>query len=324
MATADTQFQQALKQLCGASLRCHESLIKHSRWRIGGLADFFVEPASVAEIAAIVKLCNNSQVPLIVIGEGSNLLFDDQGVRGIVLKIGNKLSAVSINDKIVHAQAGIWIPHLALLTARKKLRGLEHTIGIPGTLGGLVLMNGGSQRQAIGSHIKTVQIVTADGCLAEWTAAECQFSYRHSSLQGSDHIIVAAQLCLDKGNYKESRKLMLEDLRQRRKKFPLKLPNCGSVFLSSEEMHKVIGPPGKVIEDAGLKGFSIGGAQVSPCHANFIVNTGGATSGDVVRLIEYVRSLVFERYHYHLETEVRYVAPDGVQMPVGKISENSG
>ena len=202
---------------------------------------------------------------------------------------------------------------------RAGLAGLEHTIGIPGTIGGLVLMNGGSQRKGIGENVGRVKVVNRQGMILDLTREECAFSYRKSALQGTGTVVVGVELECERQDPRQIRRMMLEDLRERRRKFPRKEPNCGSVFLSTSEMHATVGPPGKIIEDAALKGYRIGGAEVSHQHANFIVNRGGASSRDVLAVIAYIRQVVNNRIGFDLCCEVRYVSPEGVTMPAHQV-----
>ena len=290
-------------------------LADHNSWQIGGPADLLVEPETIAQVARVVSFARLHDIPLMVIGQGTNLLFDDSGLRGIVLKIGESLSRVEIAGNRIVAEAGAWVPGLARKAMLVGLAGLEHTIGIPGTLGGLVLMNGGSQRKGIGENVRRVWVVDPDGKQLELSREECAFEYRKSALQGTGAVVVKAELECERQPSQRIRKMMLEDLRERRRKFPRKQPNCGSVFLSTSEMHASVGPPGKVIEDAGLKGARIGKAEVSHQHANFIVNLGGATSEEVLSLIAYIRDVVHERIGFELCCEVRYVSPVGDIIP---------
>ena len=290
-------------------------LADHNSWQIGGPADLLVEPETIAQVARVVSFARLHDIPLMVIGQGTNLLFDDSGLRGIVLKIGESLSRVEIAGNRIVAEAGAWVPGLARKAMLVGLAGLEHTIGIPGTLGGLVLMNGGSQRKGIGENVRRVWVVDPDGKQLELSREECAFEYRKSALQGTGAVVVKAELECERQPSQRIRKMMLEDLRERRRKFPRKQPNCGSVFLSTSEMHASVGPPGKVIEDAGLKGARIGKAEVSHQHANFIVNLGGATSEEVLSLIAYIRDVVHERIGFDLCCEVRYVSPIGDIIP---------
>lgn len=296
-------------------------LAEHNSWHIGGPADLLIEAESPQQVATVVRFARTKQIPLVVIGQGTNLLFDDAGVRGIVLKIGAQMAQITINGQQIIAEGGVWVPQLARLTMRAGLSGLEHCVGIPGTVGGLVIMNGGSQRKGIGENIKKVWVVTADGEEQVLSHVDCAFSYRKSALQGTGAVVVKAELECPIGDIREIRREMVSDLRERRQKFPRKQPNCGSVFLSTSEMHASVGPPGKVIEDAGLKGTRIGAAEISRQHANFIVNLGGASSADVLALIKLIREKIRSDIGFDLDCEVRYVSPDGQISPAHKQAE---
>ena len=290
-------------------------LCEHNSWKIGGPADLLIEPENTEQVAGIVRFAREEQIPLVVIGQGTNLLFDDAGVRGIVMKIGAQMADIQIDGQTILAGGGAWVPQLTRLSMRAGLTGLEHCIGIPGTVGGLVIMNGGSQRKGIGENIKRVWVVTAEGEEAVLSQADCAFAYRQSALQGTGAVVVKAELECPTGDIAEIRREMVCDLRNRRQKFPRKQPNCGSVFLSTAEMHASVGPPGKIIEEAGLKGCRIGAAEVSEQHANFIVNLGGATSADVLALIKQIRAKIRSEIGFELDCEVRYVSPDGQIVP---------
>jgi UDP-N-acetylmuramate dehydrogenase len=293
----------------------NEDLSRHNSWKIGGTADLFIEPDNAEQVAKILRFVFVNDVPLVVIGQGTNLLFDDAGLRGVVLKIGSQMAGIQITGEGIVAEGGTWVPQLERQSMRAGLSGLEHCIGIPGTVGGLVMMNGGSQRKGIGDNVINVTIVDKTGQLQQLTQAECDFSYRHSALQGTGCVVVSVELNCPAGDVNKIRQEMISDLRNRRHKFPRKLPNCGSVFLSTAEMHATVGPPGKIIEDAGLKGIRIGQAEISPQHANFIVNLGGASSQDVLLLIAHIRKIIKEKHSFNLECEVRYVTPQGDIQP---------
>ena len=303
-----------LSSLDIGQLLWNEPLSRHSSWRIGGPADLLVEPSSLAQISTLCRYLHKQRLPLVVIGQGTNLLFDDAGVRGVVLKLGAALSQVQLEGTKIIADAGAWVPRLARMTMRAGLGGLEHCIGIPGTLGGLVLMNGGSQRRSIGENIRRVWLVGPEGDLQVLAPADCAFGYRHSNLAGRG-VVVRAELECPPGDPAAIRQAMLFDLRERRRKFPRKIPNCGSVFLSTAEMHASVGPPGKIIEEAGLKGARIGGAEVSRLHANFILNKGGATAAEVLELIALVRMRVRQKIDFDLRCEARFVRFDGRIIP---------
>jgi UDP-N-acetylmuramate dehydrogenase len=264
-------------------------------------------------------LTSEWRVPVVVIGHGTNLLFDDEGVRGVVVKIGKLMSRCDVEATRVTAEAGAWVPQVARAAAKAGLTGLEHTIGIPGTLGGLVAMNGGSQRQSIGDVVETVHALDQQGRLCRLTGRDCRFSYRSSVFQELPWVVAKVEMRCDPGNGREIRREMLAVLRDRNKKFPRKEPNCGSVFAGDPRMYDRFGPPGRVIEEAGLKGYRIGDAQVSPHHANFIVNVGRATSRDVLDLIRFVRETVHRRTGIRMRCEVRYVNGSGRVGPAHEV-----
>ncbi len=293
-----------------------EPLKKHCTWKIGGPADALVEPETIEQLKMLRQYLYDNQIASITIGEGSNLLFDDRGFRGVVIKIGRMFSAIEIEKNIVRVQTGASASRLARKCGLAGLSGIEHIVGIPGTLGGLIAMNGGSLRKNIGDVVRSVEAINIKGQTRIFDRAECEFAYRKSVFQDSSWIIVRAVLELQKENPKAVHARMLECLRQRRTKFPRRLPNCGSVFLSTSKMYETIGPPGRVIEEAGLKGLSVGAAQVSQKHANFIINTGGATSQDVCRLVKKIRETVHQKTGAWLKCEVRKISPFGQIHPL--------
>ena len=289
-----------------------EPLRNHSTWRIGGPADVLVEPSSWEQVALVLQHTHEHGIPAVVIGKGSNLLFDDRGLRGVVIKIGRRLSRLTIAGTIIQAQSGISAPRLARAVGLAGLRGLEHVVGIPGTLGGLVFMNGGSLRRAIGDAIVEVRTMDRQGNTRTLRRQECHFAYRHSRFQEESCVIMEATMALVQGQRDAIAAEMLAILRERRQKFPMTLPNCGSVFTNDPQVCASLGPPGKIIESAGLKGAFVGDAVVSARHANFIVNRANAKAEDVLSLIELVRERVIRQTGVTLECEVRFVESTGV------------
>ena len=287
------------------------------RWRIGGPADAVVDPVSVSMVQSVVRLLADSGVPWRVIGEGSNLLFDSVGYRGVLVRIGPALSRYRGDPEtgVVECEAGLWVPWFALKTLRLGLAGCVHAIGIPGMLGGLIAMNGGSQRHGIGDQIETVTVVDGTGALSEVAQAACGFAYRRSVFQGSGAIIVAARFRYERGDAAALRREAIEIMMSRKRKFPKNLPNCGSVFVSDPALYATLGPPGAAIEAVGLKGVRHGGARLSPLHANFIVNEGGASSEDVLALLGLARRKVFDRTGIAMRSEVLHLRPDGALVP---------
>jgi UDP-N-acetylmuramate dehydrogenase len=309
---------ERLARLDIGGIRFDAPLREQGWWKIGGPADLLVEPGTIDQVQNLVKALRQFELPYVVIGDGSNILFDDAGLRGVVVKIGRRMSGSTIEGQTVMAEAGIFVPWLIRSLGRAGLSGLEHAIGVPGTLGGLILMNGGSRQQGIGSHVEGVWAVGKAGELKEYDQSACCFTYRGSSLQHSGEIVVRAKLRLSAGNPGTICREMLAIMRLRRSKFPLKQPNCGSVFLSDPAMYETVGPPGKVIEDCGFKGLRIGDAMIPHLHANFIVNLGQARSADVLAIIRRVRKGVLERTGFELLCEVRYLSTKGQLLPAHK------
>lgn len=306
-------LKRDLSKRYGKAVRFNVSLAEISRWRIGGLADAVITPRNVEELAELRAWLYSNNLPSVVIGATSNLLFADEGLRAIAIQIGGScLSNILIEDRRVIAQSGIWVPGLARKVMRAGLSGLEHACGIPGTLGGLVYMNGGSQRKGIGDHIEYVGSIDEQGRTTVRSFRQCEFAYRSSIFQRLNEVIVDVGLVLDRADDKrEVRSNMLKIMRGRRKKFPQKLPNCGSVFVSNPSMYEMVGPPGRAIEGCELKGLSYGKAQVSNMHANFIVNNGDAKAGDVLYLIRMIGKKVMEKTGFIMEVEAKFVSPEG-------------
>ncbi len=283
-----------------------------SRWKIGGTADVVVTPRSTNELAALRAWIHQRGLPSVVIGATSNLLFADEGLNAIMIRITSTFGRVGIIGSEIIAEPGAWVPGLSRLAMTAGLSGLEHTCGIPGTLGGLICMNGGSQRKGIGDVVKNVTSVTESGRIVERTRSECEFAYRASVFQKNNEVICEAKLHLEEAVDKRlCRQSMLKILKDRRSKFPQKLPNCGSVFVSNPEMYAEYGPPGKIIEQSGFKGYRIGDAMVSQQHANFIVNIGNAKASEIITLISEIKHKVFQDTGYLMVVEARYVNSNG-------------
>lgn len=305
------ELVDTLKSICGDGVHLNVDLSSHSLWKIGGYADCLLEPSSILELSKIIELFNSVDIPYIVFGSTSNLLFSDAGIRVPCIHIGARMSNVVLSKDLVHVQAGAWVPLLARNIMQAGLTGAEHICGIPGTIGGLICMNGGSQRQCIGDSILEVTSIDPYGNLIIRDNKSCKFSYRESIYKNNKEIITSVKLRFNKGNKADIRSKMLSILSERRQKFPKNLPNCGSVFKSNPEMYSNIGPPGKIIEELGFKGILRGGARVSNLHSNFIINENSATAEDVISLINEIKDTVYNKTGYTMEVEARYINEEG-------------
>ncbi len=300
----------------GLPVQRDEPMSGHTTWRIGGPADAYILPDTFEQLRRAIQETRKAGLPHVVIGRGSNLLFADEGFRGVVLKVGRPLSQIEVVGNQMVSEAGALTCRAALAACRNRLAGLEHIVGIPGTMGGLIAMNGGSQRQSIGDAVEWVEGCDEEGRPFRLDREACQFSYRDSRfLRERGRVVFRCALSLPQGDRTTIRRAMLDDLKERRKKFPLHLPNCGSVFKSSPSLFTLAGPPGKIIEDCGFKGRRAGDAVVSSLHANFITNMGQAKAADVLELIRQIRLAVHQRWGVWMEAEVKYVLPQGGVVP---------
>lgn len=312
-----------LGTLCPGGVVRDVDLSAISQWRIGGRADLMLHPSSTSEVEALMVWFDNRGIRPVVIGLTSNLLFDDAGLRVPCIQIGGRMAQIGIDGTRVQVQAGAWVPGLARILMRAGLGGAEHICGIPGTLGGLICMNGGSQRKGIGGAVLQVESVAVHGQTHKRNAADCGFAYRQSIFQANGEIVTSATLHFAPRSCAEIRAEMRAILADRRRKFPRKQPNCGSVFKSNPAMYAEIGPPGAAIEKLGFKGQRLGGALVSPRHANFIVNTGGATAHDVLTLIAQIGDTVLAATGYRMEAEACFVRADGTIQPADTVLTGS-
>lgn len=282
-------------------IKKNELLKNHTSFKIGGPADEFCQVSETEDIQKLLEYAKEKGIPCTVIGNGSNLLVSDKGVKGLVIKIAKGFDDVEVIGEKIIAKAGILLSKLANIAADNELSGLEEVSGIPGTLGGAIYMNAG----AYGGEMKNVVervVYLSDGEIKTAEKDQLDFGYRHSRFSGGSDIILSAELVLKKDDISEIRSKM-EDYKERRcSKQPLSMPSAGSTFKRPEGYFA-----GKLIEDAGLKGFSIGGAQVSEKHSGFVVNTGDATAKDVLDLICHIQNTVYDKFNVKLETEVKMV-----------------
>jgi UDP-N-acetylmuramate dehydrogenase len=315
-------LKSELARVSGSAVRIDAPLSAYSRWRIGGKADFVVEANSGPGVQACMAWLKANDIPVIIIGDGSNILFDDAGFRGVVVRIGREMGHFSISGARAFVEAGVFVPRFVRAVGAAGLSGIEHAIGIPGTMGGLIVMNGGSQRRGIGENLVSVRGCSMSGEPFELTQAECQFRYRGSVLQDSAAVVLDAVFAFTPGGDPvKIRREMMAIARERRRKFPHRYPNCGSVFVSNPAMYETVGPPGRAIEQVGLKGTWAGEAQISELHANFIVNRGRASSKDVLSLIKLARDKVHERTGFWMDCEVRHIGADGAIRPAHIVAD---
>ena len=277
-------------------------LSEYTTWSIGGPAAA-VTVNTEEELTAILGSINENSLPWAILGKGSNTLAPTEGWHGVVILLGGELAGFSFNGNVLTAGGGAHLPSMSGAACSLGLSGLVFSVGIPGTAGGAVFMNAGAYGSSISELVEEIRVLHPSGSIEYLTAEDCGFGYRTSRFQKDDSIILKVVLKLsDEPVCRDDLRRDARDiLRLRREKFPLHAPNAGSVFRRPDKGP----PPGKLIEDSGLKGFRLGGAMVSPTHANFIENAGGATSSDVLQLIELVASRVREATGITLKREIR-------------------
>ena len=284
-----------------------ESLSHYTNTKTGGPADYVAFPKSISETKALITYANDQHLPLTVIGNASNLIVKDGGIRGLTI-ILTRMNQIHASENKVVAEAGAAIIATTKVACGASLTGLEFAAGIPGSVGGAIFMNAGAYGGEMSEVDETVTVLTPTGQLKTLDHAELDFGYRHSSIQDYDDIVVSVTFGLKAGNQTKIQARMDELNTLRAAKQPLEWPSCGSVFKRPTGYFT-----GKLIHDAGLQGHKIGGAEVSKKHAGFIINVDHATATDYMDMIHYVQKVVFERFGVHLQTEVRIIGEDVVQ-----------
>lgn len=295
------EFLKELK-LCAKNVTEKESMKQHTSFKIGGDADFMVFAENAEEIRAVIGVCEKHGVKYTVLGNGSNVLVSDRGIEGVVIKIAEGMSEVRIADNKILAKTGVLLSTLSRKAAEAGLSGLEFAAGIPGTLGGALFMNAGAYGGELKDVCTKVTYMNKNGEIIEIPGEEAGFGYRKSIFSGGEYVILGAELILQQGNKEEIFGKMAELNARRREKQPLNLPSAGSTFKRPEGYFA-----GQLIEETGLKGFRVGGAEVSEKHSGFVVNVGNAAAEDVKQLIKNVQERVFERFGVMLEPEVRFI-----------------
>lgn len=298
-------FYHDLADAVGAEyIRRNEPMALHTTFRIGGPADYFVVPEDEAALARGIALCQAAGMSYFITGNGSNLLVGDGGYRGVIFNICRTMDTLSVeeheNCAIVTAGAGMMIAALAKEVSRRGYTGFEYATGIPGTLGGAVTMNAGAYGGEIRDAIRWADLMDAGGQVLRLDCAALDLDYRHSIVMEKQYIVLKACFRFEKGNQAEIDEKVAGLSQARREKQPLEYPSAGSTFKRPEGYFA-----GKLIQDCGLKGYKIGGAQVSEKHSGFVINAGNATAKDVLALIRHVQQSVQERFHVTIEPEVR-------------------
>ena len=280
----------------------NEPMSRHTTFRIGGPADLFLLPNTVEEIKKIREICIQEQESYFILGNGSNLLVSDSGFRGVIIQTYRNLAQIQVEEDCIRAQAGALLSGIAQAAKAASLTGFEFAAGIPGTLGGAVVMNAGAYGGEMKDVLKEATVLDSEGQIRRIPARKLAMGYRTSVIKEAGYMVLEAVISLKKGDPDQIRETM-KDLTQRRiSKQPLEYPSAGSTFKRPEGYFA-----GKLIMDSGLRGYTHGGAQVSEKHCGFVINTGGATARDVCELMEHVQKTVYEKYNVKLEPEVKFL-----------------
>ena len=293
-------YQELAEIIPEGRLKAEEPMSSHTTFRVGGPADVFVMPATFDEIKRTVSLLRNHNVPYYIVGNGSNLLVSDKGYRGVIIKLGKEFSEIRIEGDVVTAQAGARLSVIANRVMEEGLTGFEFASGIPGTLGGACVMNAGAYGGEMKDVLTEFTVLGPEGDIIKIPRGQMELGYRTSVVARKGYIVLEARMQLEKGDPKKIRARMDELKEKRVSKQPLEYPSAGSTFKRPEGYFA-----GKLIQDAGLRGFSVGGAQVAEKHCGFVINKDGATAKDVAQLMSRVSEIVEEKFGVRLEPEVK-------------------
>lgn len=298
-------YESLLNILDKEDIKLDEPMKKHISFRVGGPADILVKPRTEEELKNVLSLIKKENIPYLIIGNGSNLLIKDGGIRGIVIEISDNFNAFEIEGNKITVQSGALLSVLGKSILRAELKGFEFAAGIPGTIGGALAMNAGAYGGEMKDMVKSVRLMDTDGNIVEFTNEQMEFGYRKSILSRTDYIVLSAEIELEKGNYDEIKATMSDFTQRRVTKQPLSLPSAGSTFKRPEGHFA-----GKLIEDSGLRGLTLRGAQVSEKHCGFVVNLGNANAKDLLDLMYVVKSTVNTKFGVMLEEEVKILGED--------------
>lgn len=293
------------ERLAPDSVCTDELMSRHTTFRIGGPASVFVTPKSEKDLVTAIEICRSQGAPYFILGNGSNLLVSDQGYDGVVVHIGSDLRDISVEGTEITAKTGAMLSQVAHAALAHGLTGMEFAAGIPGSLGGACMMNAGAYGGEMSQILVGVRALDDKGQIVELAADQLELGYRHSIMMEKQYVVLGARIHLEKGN-PEKIQAQMDDLKEKRiAKQPLEYPSAGSTFKRPEGAFA-----GKLIMDAGLRGFRIGDAMVSEKHCGFVVNAGKATAEDVCGVISHVQQVVMEKYGKELEPEIRFLGFD--------------
>lgn len=281
-----------------------EPMKKHTSFKVGGTADILVTPQSYQQVVDVIKLCNENQVPYYIVGKGSNLIVKDGGFRGIIIKL-TKLDNIKVESDTIIVQCGADLSKVSEAALEGRLVGFEFACGIPGTVGGAVTMNAGAYDGEIKNVIQSALVVDKQGNLIDLNKEQLELGYRMSAVQKHGYTVLEVTFKLKPGEYENIKARIDELTKKREDKQPLEYPSAGSTFKRPEGHFT-----GKLIEECSLKGYNIGGAQISEKHAGFIINSGDATAADILNLIAHIQSTVKGRFGVELHPEVRIIGED--------------
>ena len=290
-----------LEEIVGKDkVKYNEKMSKYTTMKVGGPCDCIVFPDEISKIKEVIDFCKNENITFFVIGNGSNLLVKDEGIHGVVIKLGHRFGKIEIDGEYILAYAGATMPTLSQLAKKNSLKGLEFACGIPGTIGGGEKMNAGAYGGQMQDIVKSTKYIDLDDLeVKELKNSEQQFSYRKSIFSDGNKAILSAVLKFTKGSKEEIQNKMNDNLMQRKEKQPIDKPSAGSTFKRGSDFITA-----KLIDECGLKGYKIGGAAISEKHAGFVVNLGGATAKDVLELCDIIKKTVYEKFRKEIELEV--------------------
>ncbi|WP_129596601.1 UDP-N-acetylmuramate dehydrogenase [Anaerophilus nitritogenes] len=282
-----------------------EPMSRHTSFKIGGPVDVMVLPKTIEDIKETIEICKNNNIDYYIVGNGSNLLVLDKGIRGVIIKIGDNFSGVDIKENKIKAKAGILLSSLANMVIKRGLEGFEFASGIPGTLGGAISMNAGAYGGEMKDVVKGAFVMDEKGDLIHLNKEELELDYRQSIISKKKYIVLEVEIELKNGDKEEIKAKVKEFTQKRVTKQPVQFPSAGSTFKRPKDHFA-----GKLIEDAGLKGVRIGGAQISPLHAGFVVNVDRACAEDVINIIRLVKKTVYDKFSILLEPEIKIIGEE--------------